>query len=71
VEENKAFAEKFGYTFPLLCDTDKTVGTLYGAANSDFPARISYIIDENGKITHTLAKVDVKSHTNEVLTMLG
>lgn len=71
VEENKAFADKFGYTFPLLCDTDKKIGKLYGAADSDFAARISYVIDEKGKISHTLPTVNVKSHTDDVLAMVS
>ena len=32
--ENKAFAEKFHFNFPLICDTDRTIGTAYGA-NAD------------------------------------
>lgn len=69
-EENKAFAEKFGYGFPLLCDTDKSIGIAYGAAgdaSAGYPARITYVLDENGVITHALAKVDPKTHTDEML----
>ena len=32
--ENKKFAEKFHFNFPLICDTDRTIGTAYGA-NAD------------------------------------
>ena len=32
--DNKKFAEKFNFNFPLICDTDRTIGTAYGA-NTD------------------------------------
>ena len=35
VEENRRFAEKFDFPFPLLCDTDKKIGIPYGAADSE------------------------------------
>lgn len=46
----------------------------YGAcdsADAGYPTRITYIIDENGVITHTLPKVDPKSHTDDVLAMVS
>lgn len=46
----------------------------YGAADSaeaGFPNRISYVIDENGKISHTLGKVNPQSHTDEVLALVS
>jgi peroxiredoxin len=54
----------------LLCDTTRSIGLAYGAceaADAGYPARITYIIDERGVITHTLEKVDPKSHTDDVL----
>jgi peroxiredoxin Q/BCP len=74
VAENAAFAKKFGYTFPLLCDTDRKIGLAYGAASkpdAGHAARISYVIDENGIITHTLKAVDPSTHTDDVLKMVG
>jgi len=32
VEDNRKFAEKFKFPFPLLCDTDRKIGLAYGAA---------------------------------------
>ena len=53
VGENRAFAEKFNFTFKLLCDVDRTVGLAYGAADSKdagYAKRISYLIDGEGRI---------------------
>lgn len=63
--ENKAFAEKFRFPFPLLCDTDHSIGLAYGAADSakdEYARRIAYVIDENGKVAQAHAKVDASSY---------
>ena len=63
--ENKAFAEKFNFPFPLLCDTERKIGLAYGAADSkkdEYARRIAYVIDENGKIAQAHAKVDPASY---------
>ncbi|HYB99450.1 MAG TPA: peroxiredoxin [Candidatus Limnocylindrales bacterium] len=71
--DNKAFAEKFGYPFPLLCDTTRTVGLAYGACDSASARnarRITYVIDEHGRIAHALPKVDPTTHIAQVLSLL-
>ena len=53
IEENRAFAEKFDFPFPLLCDVNRELGVAYGAADdpsAGFAKRISYVIDEQGRI---------------------
>jgi peroxiredoxin Q/BCP len=67
---NEAFAGKFGFPYPLLCDTDRSIGLAYGACDSrsaKHARRISYVIDENGRIAHAFAKVDPDSHIPELL----
>jgi len=70
--ENKAFAEKFHFNFPLLCDTDRTIGTAYGA-NAD-PAkgasRVGVIIDGTGKIKEWHARVDARAWPADVVKTL-
>lgn len=69
-EENRAFAEKFSFNFPLLCDTDRKVGVAYGAAdlNSATNARrIGVVVGPDGKVKEYLPKVDPKSYPQEVL----
>ena len=67
VEANKTFAARVGLPFPLLCDTDHVVGQAYGAGNTGFASRITYIIDAHGIITHTFAQVNTSTHAREVL----
>ncbi len=74
VEDNRAFAEKFDFPYPLLCDTDKAMGITYGAADdasAGYAKRISYVIDEEGVILLAYPKVDPKTHLDEILKDLG
>lgn len=74
VEDNRAFAEKFDFPYPLLCDTDRALGIAYGAADdasAGYARRISYVIDEEGVILLTYPKVDPKAHLDEILKDLG
>ena len=73
MDENRAFAEKFNFPFPLLCDTEKKIGLAYGAAESpkdEYARRIAYVIDENGKIAQAHAKVDPASYPHTQLESL-
>jgi peroxiredoxin Q/BCP len=57
----------------LLCDTDRSIGLAYGAAESatdEYAKRIAYVIDENGRIAHAHAKVDARSYPAEQLKTL-
>jgi thioredoxin-dependent peroxiredoxin len=70
VEQNADFAEKYEFTFPLLCDTDRTVGLAYGACadlKSRNASRISFLIDEDGKIERVYDSVNPRDHPAQVL----
>lgn len=74
VAENAAFAKKFNFPFLLLCDTDRAIGLAYGAcddAKAGYARRISYLIDENGKIQKAYDSVSPRSHPAEVLADLA
>jgi peroxiredoxin Q/BCP len=73
VEQNAAFAAKFKFPYPLLCDTGRVIGQAYGACSgpTDRSAkRISYIIGPDGVVKHAFPKVDPKTHPAEVLHLL-
>jgi len=70
---NAAFAAKFSFPFPLLCDTDRRLGLAYGAADrpdAGHARRISYVIDERGTIAHAIPDVDPASHSEQLLALL-
>ena len=73
-EENRAFAEKFDFNFPLLCDTSREVGLLYGACDSrdaKHAKRISFWIGTDGRVRKAYPKVDAARHPDEILADLG
>jgi thioredoxin-dependent peroxiredoxin len=69
--ENRAFAEKFSFNFPLLCDTDRRMGIAYGAADEGAAAgnarRVGVVIGPDGKVREWLPKVDARAYPQEVL----
>ncbi len=74
VEENAAFAEKFDFPYPLLCDVDRSMGVAYGAgadASAQYAKRISYVIGEDGRILLAYPKVDPGKHLEQILADLG
>ena len=70
--DNKKFAEKFNFNFPLICDTDRTIGTAYGA-NVDpqkGAQRVGVVIGKDGKIVEWHEKVDARSWPAQVVQTL-
>ena len=73
MEKNAAFAAKFGYPFPLLCDMDRAIGMAYGACDSRetrFAKRITYVIGPDRKIVQAHPGVSAKTHPRELLATL-
>ncbi|MBI4388919.1 MAG: peroxiredoxin [Nitrospinae bacterium] len=71
--ENKAFAEKFSFPFPLLCDVQREISAAYHAVKGKedkYAARITYVIDEEGKVLEAVEKVDVKTHAKDLCARL-
>ena len=68
VEDNAAFARKYDFNFPLLCDIERTLGMAYGACNNPqarHAARISVLIDESGKIARIYTQVNPRDHAGQ------
>ena len=73
-EENRAFAEKFSFPFPLLCDTSRAIGMAYGACDdpkAEHAKRISFLIGPDRKIAKAYGAVKPANHPGEVLEDLA
>jgi peroxiredoxin Q/BCP len=81
VESHRKFTDKYQLNFPLLADTDGAVGRAYGTLGGDglmdklksavgAAKRVTFIIDEQGRIAHVLDKPQVGRHAEEVLALL-
>ncbi len=72
VQENKAFAEKFNFPYPLL-SASKEVGVQYGAADSTETKnarRVGYVIGPDGKVKQVFPKANTSTFAADVLAML-
>lgn len=78
IQSHKKFADKYGLTFNLLSDSEKTLvqaydvwkeKSMYGKKYMGVE-RTTVIIDENGKISKIFNKVKVEGHTQQVLDAL-
>ena len=74
-EAHKEFIRRNRLPFPLLLDPNKKIATAYGAANGipilGLDRRITYAIDEDGKVLKVYPSVDPSTHANEILNDLG
>jgi thioredoxin-dependent peroxiredoxin len=78
---HQKFTSKYKLNFPLLADTEGKVGRAYGTigggglmsklkAAAGMADRVTFIIDEQGRIAHVIDKPDVANHAEEVLAKL-
>ena len=78
LNKQKKFCEKQSFEFPMLCDERKDTLKAYGGwGKKKFMGREyegifrnTYIIDEKGIIEKVYKKVNVKSHTQDILADL-
>jgi peroxiredoxin Q/BCP len=75
VKKHKKFEDKYKLPFTLVADEEKTIVADYGLwGEKKFmgktymgTSRVTFLIDEKGKIGHIIEKVDTKNHTEQIL----
>lgn len=74
VEAQKKFSDEYSLPFALLADVDGEVAKAYGVLRKimlmSLASRQSFLIDPEGRIVRHYAKVDPKTHSQEVLADL-
>ena len=74
-KSHQKFIAKFELPFDLLADTDPSLAeafgvwvekSMYGKTYMGI-ARTTFLVDESGKITDIISKVDTKAHTAQIL----
>ena len=78
VQSHKKFADKFGFNFNLVADTEKEILQAYGVwgEKSMFGKkymgviRTTYVINEYGVIEEVFEKIKTKDHTNQIIKAL-
>ena len=77
---HQKFTSKYKLNFPLLADTGRSMAKAYGVAGSGLfgvaraltgmNERVTFIIDEKGKVAHVLDDPNCPNHGEEVLKFL-
>ncbi len=76
---HQKFSAKYGLSFPLISDDKKELAQKYGVWQEKSMygrkymgiVRTTFVIDDQGIITHIFPKVKVDGHTEEVLKALA
>lgn len=79
VKKHKKFEDKYKLPFTLVADEEKTIVADYGLwGEKKFmgktymgTSRVTFLIDEKGKIVQIIEKVDTKNHTAQILEFWG
>jgi peroxiredoxin Q/BCP len=79
VKKHQKFKLKYGYTYPLVSDTDHVVCELYGVwGEKAFMGRkymgvnrATFVIDRAGRIAHVFDKVKPIGHADEVAEVVA
>ncbi|MBL8738277.1 MAG: prolyl oligopeptidase family serine peptidase, partial [Planctomycetes bacterium] len=70
---NAAWKDEHELPFPLLCDTDRTLGLAYGAceaADARAHRRIAVLVDPDGKVVQVWTRVDPATFAAKALAAL-
>lgn len=74
MDENRAFAEKYEYPFPLLCDEDRTLALAFGACSSpedSYPARLTFLVGPDGVVEYATETPDPAGQAEQILKRLA
>ena len=75
-DSHRRFAERYRLGFPLLADPDGEIAKAYGVSGGltglfGLAQRVTFVIDEAGRIEHVIDRPNVKDHGAELVELLG
>ena len=77
VKHQSSFSNKFGFPYPLLADTEKTLINSFGVwgfkkfMGKEYEGilRTTFVLNKNSVITNVIEKVKTKDHTSQILDL--
>ena len=77
VKHQSSFSNKFGFPYPLLADTEKTLINSFGVwgfkkfMGKEYEGilRTTFVLNKEGVITKVIEKVKTKDHTSQILDL--
>lgn len=71
-EEHQKFRAEHDLPFPLVADEDGSIALAYGVGSTlGMTARVTFLVDANGRIARVWPDVDPAVHADEVLAAVG
>ena len=78
-KKQKKFIDKYNFNYPLLSDEGHTMLESYGAwglkkfMGREYMGitRMTYVINEEGKVEHVIEKVKTMSHAKDILNLVN
>ena len=71
VESHRAFAEKHGFPFQLLADTEGRLAAAFGVLREGRAERTTFVIGTAGRIRRTFRDVNPRGHARLVLNFVA
>jgi thioredoxin-dependent peroxiredoxin len=68
---HQQFTEKFNLPFPLLADTNGAITKAYDVDGGGYSKRVTYVIDESGKIGQVFESIQTATHATDILAQMG
>lgn len=68
---HQQFTEKFSLPFPLLADTNGAIVKAYDVDGGGYAKRVTYVIDEAGKISKVYTTIQTATHATDLLAEMG
>ena len=77
VKHQSSFSNKFGFPYPLLADTEKTLINSFGVwgfkkfMGKEYEGilRTTFVLNKDSVITNVIEKVKTKDHTSQILDL--
>ncbi|KAM3096292.1 peroxiredoxin [Phormidesmis sp. 146-35] len=68
---HQQFTQKFSLPFPLLADTNGAITKAYDVDGGGYSKRVTYVIDESGKIKQVFESIQTATHATDILAHMG
>ncbi|MGV0026434.1 peroxiredoxin [Phormidesmis priestleyi] len=68
---HQQFTQKFNLPFPLLADTNGAITKAYDVDGGGYSKRVTYVIDESGKISQVFESIQTATHATDILAQMG
>ena len=69
--ELRSFAKANNLNFDILYDGDRRISSEWGALRGEHAARVTFILNSKGYVSHAWTRVNVYNHAAEVLEAVG